>query len=98
MGESKLAIPIKLWKTVASYNVSSVVLMCQYMPSLGHILIQSCCHHSVGVFTSRYDSTLLGHAFSLHQRCFAWDDTYSHAYWYIKSLMSTMKMRYQQSK
>ena len=38
MAESKLASPIKLLKTVASYNVSSVVCV-QYAKPLGRILI-----------------------------------------------------------
>ena len=65
MAESKLAGPIKLCKQcMASYNVFSVVLVFS-MLSLGwlHSDIRSCCRQSAHVFTSRYDSALLGCAF-----------------------------------
>ena len=65
MAVSKLASPIKFWKQwLASYNVSSVVLMCSVClaPWL-YSDIRSCCRQSIHAFTSKYDSTLLGYTF-----------------------------------
>ena len=57
-------------QTIAGYNVFSVVLVFS-MLSLGCILISNLvvANLLMYIFTSRYDSTLLGRAF-LHQKCF----------------------------
>ena len=61
MAENKLAGPIKLCQqTTSSYNVFSCV---QYAKPWPHSDIRSCFRQSAHVFTSRYDSTLLGRAF-----------------------------------
>ena len=61
-------------KSVASYNVSSVVLICSiYKAPWPYCDIRSCCHQSVHAFTSRYDSTLLGCTFVFTDVVFAWD-------------------------
>ena len=61
MAESKLAGTLQ---TIASYNASSVVLVFS-MLSLGRILISDLvvANLLMYIFTSRYDSTLLGCVF-----------------------------------
>ena len=62
MAESKLAGPIKLCRQQLA--IMCLVCACvQYARPWPHSDIRSCCRQSAHVFTSRYDSTLLGHAF-----------------------------------
>ena len=58
----KLASPIKLYKQQLAIMCPGSICV-QYTKPRLHSDIRSCCRQSTHVFTSRYDSTLLGHAF-----------------------------------
>ena len=60
MADSKLAGPIKLYKQQLAIMFPGSVCV-QYAKPWPHSGIRSCCHQSTNVFTSSYDSTLLGH-------------------------------------
>ena len=62
---------VKMTRSVADISVEPIIgtplVYCstcvQYAKPWPYFDIRSCCRQSVRVFTSRYDSTLLGHAF-----------------------------------
>ena len=81
MAESKLARPIELWKQQPAIVCPLQYLCIHYANFQLHSDTRSCCRQSIHAFTSRYDSTLLGHTiFTLKVSLLHGIHTYTHTY------------------